>query len=113
MAGRLDGKVCVITGAGGGMGREAAIVFSEEGAKVCAADVDEALAEETASLCSGEVLAFRANVADEAEVAGMYRVDRRAFRWDRRPLQQRRHLAGRRRVRARHSQSKRGSACRT
>jgi len=32
--GRLDGKVCVITGAGGGMGREAAIVFTAEGAKV-------------------------------------------------------------------------------
>ncbi len=37
--GRLDGKVAVITGAGGGMGREAAIVFTEEGAKVCVADV--------------------------------------------------------------------------
>ena len=32
--GRLEGKVCVITGAGGGMGREAAIVFSAEGALV-------------------------------------------------------------------------------
>ncbi len=72
MAGRLDGKVCVITGAGGGMGREAAIVFSDEGANVCAADVDEGLAEETASLCFGDVLSVRANVADEAEVAGMY-----------------------------------------
>jgi len=38
--GRLDGKVAVITGAAGGMGREAAIVFSEEGAQVCLADVD-------------------------------------------------------------------------
>ena len=38
--GRLDGKVCVITGAGGGMGREAALVFAGEGARVCAADVD-------------------------------------------------------------------------
>ena len=38
--GRLDGKVCVITGAGGGMGREAAIVFTAEGAKVCVADLD-------------------------------------------------------------------------
>ena len=52
--GRLDGKVCVITGAGGGMGREAAIVFTAEGAKVCVADLDVALAEETVSLCSGE-----------------------------------------------------------
>ena len=48
MAGRLEGKVCVITGAGGGMGREGAIVFTGEGAKVCVADVDLALAEETA-----------------------------------------------------------------
>ncbi|MGI8886363.1 MAG: glucose 1-dehydrogenase [Gaiellaceae bacterium] len=72
MAGRLDGKVCVITGAGGGMGREAAIVFTSEGAKVCAADVDEMLAEETVSLCSGDAFALRANVADENEVELMY-----------------------------------------
>jgi NAD(P)-dependent dehydrogenase (short-subunit alcohol dehydrogenase family) len=38
--GRLDGKVCVITGAGGGMGREAAVVFSAEGGRVCVADED-------------------------------------------------------------------------
>ena len=44
---RLEGKVCVITGAGGGMGREAAILFTEEGAKVCAADVNLEAAEET------------------------------------------------------------------
>ena len=51
--GRLDGKVCVITGAGGGMGRDASILFTEEGAKVCAADVNLAAAEETAALCAG------------------------------------------------------------
>src|SRR5207344_894078 len=39
MGTRLEGKVCVITGAGGGMGREAAIVFSGEGVNV--ADEDE------------------------------------------------------------------------
>ena len=72
MAGRLDGKVCVITGAGGGMGREAALVFSQEGARVCAADVDARLADETAALCSGEVFSIRANVADEDEVKQMY-----------------------------------------
>ena len=38
--GRLDGKVCVITGAGGGMGRDATQLFTQEGARVCAADVD-------------------------------------------------------------------------
>ena len=69
--GRLDGKVCVITGAGGGMGREAAIVFTAEGAKVCVADVDVALAEETVSLCYGDAFAFRVNVADEDGVRAM------------------------------------------
>jgi NAD(P)-dependent dehydrogenase (short-subunit alcohol dehydrogenase family) len=70
--GRLDGKACVITGAGGGMGREAAVVFSAEGALVCAADVDQELAEETVSLCSGDAVAFRMNVADELEVEALY-----------------------------------------
>ena len=69
--GRLDGKVCVITGAGGGMGREAAIVFTTEGAKVCVADVDLALAEETVSLCASESLAFAVDVADEDGVGAM------------------------------------------
>jgi len=74
MAGRLDGKVCVITGAGGGMGREAAIVFTAEGANVCVADVGATLAEETVSLCSGpgEAFATRTDVADEADVERMY-----------------------------------------
>jgi NAD(P)-dependent dehydrogenase (short-subunit alcohol dehydrogenase family) len=70
--GRLDGKVCVITGAGGGMGREASIVFSGEGAKVCVADVDLGIAEETVSLCSGEAFAQQVDVADEEAVAAMY-----------------------------------------
>jgi NAD(P)-dependent dehydrogenase (short-subunit alcohol dehydrogenase family) len=69
--GRLDGKVAVITGAGGGMGREAAIVFTAEGAKVCAADVNLAAAEETVGLCSGEAFAISTNVADEAQVEAM------------------------------------------
>jgi NAD(P)-dependent dehydrogenase (short-subunit alcohol dehydrogenase family) len=69
--GRLDGKVCVITGAGGGMGREAAIVFTSEGAQVCVADVDQRLAEETVSLCRGDAFAHRVNVADEDGVRDM------------------------------------------
>jgi NAD(P)-dependent dehydrogenase (short-subunit alcohol dehydrogenase family) len=71
MAGRLDGKVCVITGAGGGMGREAAILFTQEGAQVCAADMNLEAAEETAGMCAGEALAVRANVAEEGDVEAM------------------------------------------
>jgi NAD(P)-dependent dehydrogenase (short-subunit alcohol dehydrogenase family) len=70
--GRLDTKVCVITGAGGGMGREAAVVFSGEGAKVCVADVDLAIAEETVSHCAGEAFAVQADVAREEDVRSMY-----------------------------------------
>ena len=77
--GRLDGKVCVITGAGGGMGREAAIVFTGEGAKVCVADVDRGLAEETVGLCDGEAFSFGVDVADEDGVAAMYAATRDRF----------------------------------
>jgi NAD(P)-dependent dehydrogenase (short-subunit alcohol dehydrogenase family) len=69
--GRLDGKVCVITGAGGGMGRDAAILFTQEGAQVCVADVNAAAAEETVSLCSGKAFPHGVDVADEGEVAAM------------------------------------------
>src|SRR5438309_168622 len=71
---RLDGKVCVITGAGGGMGRDAAILFTQEGAHVCAADVNGAAAEETVGMCAdGAAFGFEVNVADEDRVAAMMR----------------------------------------
>src|SRR5438128_8374432 len=69
--GRLDGKVCVITGAGGGMGREAALLFSEEGARVSAADVDGNAAEQTAS-DARDAFAVQVDVADEHSVRAMY-----------------------------------------
>ena len=69
---RLDGKVCVITGAGGGMGREAAVLFTREGAKVCVADVVGETAEETVSQCTGEAFAVTCDVADEGHVQAMY-----------------------------------------
>ena len=40
MTGRLSGKVCIITGTGGGMGREAARIFSREGASVVGCDIN-------------------------------------------------------------------------
>jgi NAD(P)-dependent dehydrogenase (short-subunit alcohol dehydrogenase family) len=70
--GRLEGKVAVITGAGGGMGREATVLFTREGASVCAADVQLAAAEETVALCpDGAAFAHRVDVADEGDVAAM------------------------------------------
>jgi NAD(P)-dependent dehydrogenase (short-subunit alcohol dehydrogenase family) len=69
--GRLDGKICVITGAGGGMGREAALLFCEEGAQVCVADVDRDAAEKTAS-AAREAFAIDVDVADSDSVRRMY-----------------------------------------
>src|SRR3954468_10760923 len=70
--GRLDGKVAVITGAGGGMGRDAAILFAQEGAQVCAADVDGDAATETVSLCAGDAFACTTDVASEDDVRSLY-----------------------------------------
>ena len=69
--GRLDGKVAVITGAGGGMGREAAMLFCAEGARVCVADVDTDAAEKTASE-AGDAFALKVDVADSDSVRKMY-----------------------------------------
>jgi NAD(P)-dependent dehydrogenase (short-subunit alcohol dehydrogenase family) len=68
--GRLDGKICVITGAGGGMGREAALLFSEEGAQVCVADVNLEAAQGVASEAR-DAFAQQVDVADEASVKAM------------------------------------------
>ena len=68
--GRLDGKICVITGAGGGMGREAALLFSEEGAQVCVADVNLEAAQAVASEAH-DAFAQQVDVADEASVKAM------------------------------------------
>jgi NAD(P)-dependent dehydrogenase (short-subunit alcohol dehydrogenase family) len=68
--GRLDGKVAVITGAGGGMGREAALLFCAEGARVCVADVNREAAEATAA-GAGDAFACEVDVADAASVESM------------------------------------------
>jgi NAD(P)-dependent dehydrogenase (short-subunit alcohol dehydrogenase family) len=53
MSNRLSGKVCIITGTGGGMGREAALTFAREGALVvgCGLEVNDAEAT-VAAVCA-------------------------------------------------------------
>src|ERR1700761_9653099 len=46
--GRLEGKVVLISGTGGGQGRVAASIFAREGAKVVGGDIDAARADATA-----------------------------------------------------------------
>jgi NAD(P)-dependent dehydrogenase (short-subunit alcohol dehydrogenase family) len=74
MADRLKGKVAFITGAGMGMGREASLLFAEEGARVVVADIDGGAAAETVALidkAGGQGLAVTGDVALEADVKRM------------------------------------------
>ena len=68
---RLEGKVAVITGAAGGIGREAALLFSAEGARVCVADVSAEQGEQTASECR-DAFFQQVDVTDEQSVEAMF-----------------------------------------
>lgn len=46
MAGRLEGRSCIITGTGGSMGRAAALMFAREGALIVGCDIDPASGQE-------------------------------------------------------------------
>jgi 2-keto-3-deoxy-L-fuconate dehydrogenase len=69
--GRLAGLVAVITGAGSGIGRESALLFCAEGARVAVVDRDAAHLSRTLDDLNGngvETLALEGDVADEATV---------------------------------------------
>jgi NAD(P)-dependent dehydrogenase (short-subunit alcohol dehydrogenase family) len=68
---RLEGKVAFITGAGGGMGRVAALMFAREGARIVANDYRAEAVEETVRMvreAGGEALAVPGDVAVAADV---------------------------------------------
>jgi NAD(P)-dependent dehydrogenase (short-subunit alcohol dehydrogenase family) len=69
--GRLENKIAVITGAGSGIGRAAALRFAGQGAAVAALDLNADAAKQTAELVTaagGRAAAYAADVADEASV---------------------------------------------
>jgi NAD(P)-dependent dehydrogenase (short-subunit alcohol dehydrogenase family) len=71
---KLANKIALITGAGSGMGRAAAIIFAAEGAKVSAVDINEAQARETADEIvkrGGNAIALRADVSKSEDARRM------------------------------------------
>jgi NAD(P)-dependent dehydrogenase (short-subunit alcohol dehydrogenase family) len=70
MPGRLEGKVCVITGAAGGIGTATAALFKEEGAKVVGVDLQEG---------SPGDLALTADVTREEDVLAMFERTKEQF----------------------------------
>ncbi len=74
---RLADKVALITGAGSGIGRESALLFAREGAKVVVVDVNEEAGEDTVSRIreqGGEAVFVRADVSRAEDVQRMIRV---------------------------------------
>lgn len=77
----FTGKVALVTGAGGGIGRAAAELFAARGAKVAVVDINAEIGSETVSriqAAGGEALFIRADLTDEQAVAAMVKttVDR-------------------------------------
>lgn len=78
---RLEGKVALITGAGSGLGRHSAQLWTREGAKVAVVDIDAGRAEQTVKLideAGGDAIAITADVADRDQITDAVRqtVDR-------------------------------------
>ncbi|MBM3345490.1 MAG: SDR family oxidoreductase [Betaproteobacteria bacterium] len=79
MAGRLNRKVAIVTGAGSGIGRAAATLFAAEGAKVMCADLNESGVSETVSRIGASAIAARVDVTVPAEVERMVASTVKAF----------------------------------
>ena len=91
---RLKDKVAIITGAASGIGKEIAIVFAREGAKVVIADLNQEAADATARELdpSGKrAIGVAMDVTDEAAGRRRHRQGDRDLRRARHPGQQRRH----------------------
>jgi NAD(P)-dependent dehydrogenase (short-subunit alcohol dehydrogenase family) len=74
MTGLVDGKVALVTGGGNGIGREAALLFAREGARVAVADYEVEAAAQTVALINGsggQAISLSGDVTVAAQVKAM------------------------------------------
>jgi len=71
VAGRLEGKVAVLTGVAGGQGREAALLFARAGAVVVGCDINADGLSETRELAREEGLSLDLHVVDATDADGV------------------------------------------
>lgn len=76
---RLENKVAIVTGAGGGFGEGIAKLFAQEGAKVCVADIRADQAERVAGEIGAAAVAAAGDVASAAGVEAIVGTTRSAF----------------------------------
>ena len=74
--GRLDGKIALVTGAGGGLGSAMSAAFASEGASVVCQDLDEGAAKATVDAIAAaggpEAMASACDVSDSAAIDEMF-----------------------------------------
>jgi NAD(P)-dependent dehydrogenase (short-subunit alcohol dehydrogenase family) len=77
MSGRVAGKAALVTGAGSGIGRAAAVTLAREGARVIVADIDATSGQETAAIIcqsGGHAFFVQADVSRSDQVQAMLAV---------------------------------------
>ena len=80
----LEGRVAIVTGAGGGLGRSHALFLASRGARIVVNDIARDAAERVAdeiAAAGGVAIAIAASVTDEADVAAM--IDETEKKWGR------------------------------
>lgn len=74
MGNRLDGKVCIVTGAGSGMGRACAVEMAAQGGRVVVADINEEAGHATLAQIAdagGEAAFVRCNLREPADIRAL------------------------------------------